>query len=200
MASTEGHAMTDLSDLPVLTDVSESSLNQRQVLDYRAEREDCLRWLLTFGKDPDQASGYAKGTVKPRCYRMDRFYRFVWEQESGYTANLTHGHADAWMDALAHRDVSATHKRNCQKSLKMLYKWLTHERGLGEWTPEFTFSADSSTQPRDYLTEDERGDIRDAALEYGSIPSYNNLTPPERDRWKEHSTTIRDTQNGHHSQ
>lgn len=26
--------------------------------------------------------------------------------------------------------------------------------------------------------------IRDAALEYGSIPTYNNLTPPERDRWK----------------
>jgi integrase len=115
---------------------------------------------------------------------MDRFYRFVWEREGGYTANLDHEHADEWTNHLARRDVSATHKRNCQKSLKMLYKWLHHERGLAVWEPEVTFAADSSTQPRDYLTKDERSKIRDAALEYGSVPSYNNLTPAERDRWK----------------
>lgn len=176
--------MIDLDDFPVVTETSEEYLNQRQLLDYRSEREECLRWFLTFGKNPEKAKGYAKGTVKPRCYRMDRFYRFVWDLEDGYTLNLTHDHADAWMKHLAQRDVSATHKCNCQKSLKMLYKWRHHERGLGEWTPEFTFSADRSTQPRDYLTKDERSAIRDAALEYGSVPSYNNLTPGERDRWK----------------
>jgi hypothetical protein len=41
-------------------------LNHRQLLDYRSEREDCLQWLLTYGKEPDKAEGYAKGTVKPR--------------------------------------------------------------------------------------------------------------------------------------
>jgi site-specific recombinase XerD len=176
--------MIDLDDYPVVTETSESFLNHRQLLDYRSEREDCLQWLLTYGKEPDKAEGYAKGTVKPRSYRMDRFYRFVWKLERGYTVNLTHDHADEWMDHLAHRDVSATHKRNCQKSVKMLYKWLKHERGRGEWEPDITFAADSSTQPRDYLSREERGTIRDAALEYGSIPSYNNLTPAERDRWK----------------
>lgn len=90
------------------------------------------------------------------------------------------------MDHLAHRDVSGIHKRNCQKALKMQYKWLHHERGLGEWDPEFTFTAERNTQPRDFLTLDERRAIQDAALEYGSIPSYNNLTPAERDRWKAH--------------
>jgi site-specific recombinase XerD len=178
--------MIDLSEFPVVTEPSEEFLNQRQLLDYRSEREECLQWLLTYGRNPEKAEGYAKGTVKPRCYRMDRFYRFAWEQEGGYTANVTHDHADAWMDHLAHRDISATHKRNCMKSLKMLYKWRHHERGLGEWTPEFTFSADSSTQPRDYLTREERSAIRDAALEYGSAPAYNNLTPAERDRWKQY--------------
>jgi hypothetical protein len=34
------------------------------------------------------------------------------------------------------------------------------------------------------LTREERGAICDAALEYGSIPSYNNLSPAERDRRK----------------
>ena len=178
--------MHDLDEYPITTQNSESFLNQRQLLDYRSEREDCLRWLLTYGKHPKKADGYAKGTIKPRSYRMDRFYRFVWEQEGGYTVNLTHAHADSWMDHLAHRDVSATHKTNCQKSLKMLYKWLHHERGQSEWSPEITFSADSSTNPRDYLTRDERHAIRDAALEHGSIPSYNNLVPSERDRWRQY--------------
>ena len=178
--------MIDLDQYPVITHPAEAYLNPRQRQDYRSERESCLHWLLTRGKKPAEAVGYAEGTVKPRCYRMDRFYRFVWEREGGYTTNLSHDHADAWMDHLAQRDVSATHKQNCQKSLAMLYKWLHHERGLGEWEPPFRFSSDSSTQPRDYLTRDERKAIRDAALEYGSVPSYNNLTPSARDRWKQY--------------
>lgn len=178
--------MIDLDQYPVVTEAAESYLNQRQLLDYRSEREDCLQWLLAYGKNPSEAKGYASGTVKPRCYRMDRFYRYVWEKEGGYTVNLTHDHADSWMDHLAHRDVSATHKVNCQKSIKMLYKWLHHQRGLGQWSPEITFSADRSTNPRDYLTKEERRSIRDAALEYGSVPNYNNLTPAARDRWKQY--------------
>ena len=115
---------------------------------------------------------------------MDMFYRWVWDQDGGYTANVTHDHADGWMRALAREDKSGTHKLNCQKAVKMRMKWRHHEHGLGEWTPDITFSEDSSTQPRDYLTEKERSQIREAALEYGSVPSYNNLTPTERDRWK----------------
>jgi hypothetical protein len=44
--------------------------------------------LLAFGKNPDKAEGYAKGTIKPRAYRLDQFYRFIWEREGGYTVNL----------------------------------------------------------------------------------------------------------------
>jgi len=117
---------------------------------------------------------------------MDRFYRWVWENYGGYTVNVTHDHADAWMTHLAQRDVSATHKRNSQKAVKMLFKWREHEHGLGPWEPKITFSADSSNNPRDYLTREERGKIREAALEYGAIPAYNNLSPNERDRWKQY--------------
>lgn len=44
----------------------------------------------------------------------------------------------------------------------------------------------STTQPRDFLTREERTAIREAALEYGTIPSYKSLTPEARDRWKAH--------------
>jgi hypothetical protein len=46
---------------------------------------------------------------------MDRFYRFVWDQEDGYTVNVSHDHADAWMKELARGDAGATHKRNCHQ-------------------------------------------------------------------------------------
>jgi len=42
--------MIDLDDYPVVTEGSESYLNQRQLLDYRSEREECLEWLLVFGR------------------------------------------------------------------------------------------------------------------------------------------------------
>ena len=174
-----------LDDLPVVPGPSEEYLNPRQVQDYRSQREDCFTWLLTFGKNPKKADGYAFETVKARGYRMDQFYRWIWEQEGGYTANVTPEHADAWMRHLAQEDKSSTHKSNCQKAVKMLLKWRHHEHGISEWDADFTFSEDTR-QPRDYLTREEREAIREAALEYGSIPSYDNLTSAERDRWRAH--------------
>ena len=76
-------------------------LNERQLIDYRAERERCIDWLLHFGKDPEKADGYAKATVQNRSSRMDQFYRWVWDEEDAYTAKVTHDHADAYMQYLA---------------------------------------------------------------------------------------------------
>lgn len=177
--------MVDLSSFPVLTSSSESALNSRQLLDYRLERENCLTWLLTRGKNPQETVGYAEATVKSRAYRMDRFYRFVWEHAGDYTINVTHDHADAWMDHLAERDdAGQSHKRACVKALKMLYKWRHHEHGLADWNPEFSFSREPANQPRDFLTRKERSTVRSAALEYGAVPDYGSVTPAERDRWK----------------
>ena len=97
--------MSNLDQYPVVTEASESYLNQRQPLDYRSEREGCLQWLLTYRKNPAEVKGYAPGTVKPRCYRMDRLYRYVWEEEGAYTVNLTHDHADSATGPLPVRPV-----------------------------------------------------------------------------------------------
>ena len=42
--------MSNLDQYLVVTEASESYLNQRQLPDYRSEREGCLQWLLTYGK------------------------------------------------------------------------------------------------------------------------------------------------------
>lgn len=69
-------ATNPLESISVGPKPSEKLLNERQRVDYRTEREQCLEWLLTFGKDPDSVEGYAYSTVKTRASRMDQFYRW----------------------------------------------------------------------------------------------------------------------------
>lgn len=91
------------------------------------------------------------------------------------------------MRELAEQDATNAHKANCQKAVQMLFKWRQHQHGLDEWEPPVSFSDSSGdSKPRDYLTRDERKKVQEAALEYGSIPGYNDLSPEARDRWKAH--------------
>jgi site-specific recombinase XerD len=161
-------------------------LNSKQLLDYREQRGNFLRWLLAVGKDPLDGEGYSHGTVRRTAYRTDQFNRWVWSEEGGYTMNITHDHADAYMQELTYSEKSNTHKSNTQKSLKRFFKWRTHERSGEEWDAKRSFSRSGTANPRDYLSLDERREIRDAALEYGTIPAYNDLDPEERDRWRTH--------------
>ena len=177
--------MVDLEGITVVTEPVAERLNERQLVDYRTARENCLTWLLAMGKDPQKAEGYAHSTVSNRAYRMDQFYRWVWDEYGGYTTDVRHEHADAWLRELAGQDKSNVHKDLCLKALQMLFKWREHEHGLAEWEPALRFSTGSrTTQPRDFLTVEERRQIREAALEYGTIPAYKSLDPAERDRWK----------------
>ena len=85
------------------------------------------------------------------------------------------------MQQLAYADCSDTHRDLFQKAVRMLFKWLAHERGGDEWEPTITFTSNSgTTAPRDYLTLKERKLVREVALQYGSDPSYNNVSPRER--------------------
>ncbi len=69
---------------------AQKQLNLRQVEDYRSHRKQLIQWMAQLGKDPEKAEGYASETVKQRAYRLDRFYRRVWnEQEEGYTTRMS---------------------------------------------------------------------------------------------------------------
>ena len=178
--------MTLSDDVPLLTEPSEKRLSERQRADYRMHRKDVLEWVATFGKDPDRVEGYSDSTVRRTAYRLDKFYRWVWD-EHGYTTSVTTEHADQYLRELAAEDLSNTHKNNVVSSLKRLFKWQANERGGEEWEPDFRFqTSHSPTQPKDFFTREERAKLREAALEYGSIPAYNDLAPHERSRWKAH--------------
>lgn len=176
--------MTLPEDIPITTEPSEEYLNERQRVDYLEHREDFLEWLYVFGKDPKRAEGYSAATVKTTAYKTDATLRWLWERE-GYTTDLTHSHADSFVRELAGTDYSNSHKAKCVKALKRYSKWCVHVKGAEEWEPPITFSdSEVDVQPRDYLTKEERSKVREAALEYGSIPSYTAVTPEERSQWK----------------
>lgn len=174
----------DLDSFPVVTQPSEQRLNEKQLLDYREHREAFISWLLAFGKNPKSAVGYSRATVRRTAYRTDQFNRWVWDQKEAYTTSISHDHADEYMKELAYSEQSGTHKANTRKSIKRFFKWMAQERGGKAWETDYSFSTSGTTNPRDYLTVEERKQIREAALEYGTIPAYGNLSPEERDRWK----------------
>ncbi|SDM38894.1 Site-specific recombinase XerD [Halogranum gelatinilyticum] len=173
-------------DFPLVTDKSREILKEKQATDYEAHRIEFVRWLIHLGKNPELAEGYGRDTIRATAYRTDQFARWVWtEQEDSYTVAFTHDHADAYMTELLYSDTTATHKANTQKALKRLFKWRANEKGDDLWEPERSFSNTSSDSgPREYLTIEERKKVREAALEYGSIPSYSNTHGDDLDKWK----------------
>jgi integrase len=170
-----------ISGIKVVTEPSKQVLNDRQLVDYRNHREKMIRWVLNIGKNPSKAKGYAVSTAEKRLERIDRFYRWIWEQE-GYTTQIIKEHGDDYVRELVYSDYTEKYKANMVCALKTLYKWLEEN-----WEPEFDFSPNTdASNPREYLTRDERKEIREIALEYKSIPSYSNLSRSEREQWKTH--------------
>ena len=162
-----------------------SLLSERQRVDYRHHREGLIQWMFNIGKDPDRGEGYSETTIRNRADNLDAIYRWVWEQEDGYTTNLTHEHANQYIRNLAYSDHSNSHKTNQNKALKMYWRWRQWQFGDDEWEPPMSFSQPNTTaQPRDYLSKEERTMIREASLEHGSVPHYCAISPSERKEWK----------------
>ncbi|MCU4716704.1 site-specific integrase [Halapricum hydrolyticum] len=170
--------------VPVVHDSAHSELDMLQMREYRDHRLEVLSWLWQEGKDPDRAEGYSDIVVENTSYRLSKIYRWIWENE-GYTTVLNHDHADAIVEKLRTRGTADENKSQYVKALQRYFGWRAHEKGAEEWEPEETFSPGQQTHhARDYFTLDERKLLRNATLNYASLPNYNDATPEERDRWK----------------
>jgi integrase len=77
-----------------------------------------------------------------------------------------------------------SYKQGILKALKMFFKYRHHRRGEVDWDPGFNFETSHEVSQDEYLSKEELAALRDAALEYGQIPSYANVSPEERKRWK----------------
>jgi hypothetical protein len=170
--------------MPLIPNGTESYLNDRQADDYRHHRQEFLTWCLTLGKQPETGTGYAESTMRVRHYRVNDFYEWVWD-DRGYTTRVTHDDADTYLREVALSEYESSTKSHILKALKTLYRWREREFGDDPWEPELTLTSNGgSSTSRDYLSTEERERIREASLEYGSIPHYNSCSPSERDRYK----------------
>ena len=174
-------------DVPLVIEPDRKYLNRRQLEDYKQHRKAVLGWLWSEGKDPEKGEGYSKSVTRNMAYRLSKIYRWVWERDDRYTTEITHDHADAYLREVAGKDWKNSNKSQYLKALRRLFKWRTYTIGGDPWDPEITFYTSSEEyQPQDYLTLEERKRLREASLKYGSVPTYGNLTPRERSRWKSH--------------
>lgn len=171
----------------IVSEQNEQALNERQLADYRTYKRDLLDWMYHIGKNPDHAEGYAKSTVSQITYRVDAFYRWLWIEQDQYTTQATPEDADEYVkQEVVRSENSNGWKAMCQKCLKRLFKYRNHELGeTNDWEKKHAFS-EPLDQPRDFLTIEERRSVREAALELGSVPHYNALSPAERDTWEIH--------------
>jgi len=167
----------------LISDPARRQLNERQLIAYRNHREDLIRWLATMGKEPDKLEGYAEDTMRNYTTILDKFYRWCWEKNDGYTTDLPHERADEYLRELVLSDeYSDSHLHNVKLSFKAYFRWRSD---CDEWESPLTISSTGTgNQPKDYVTMEERKALREAALEYGTVPAYHHLDPDERARWK----------------
>lgn len=59
-----GEATDSRGGTTVLTEPPAELSNERQQIDYRQRREQCLEWLITFGEDPQKVDGYVQTSIK----------------------------------------------------------------------------------------------------------------------------------------
>lgn len=158
--------------LVLLSDEARQYLDPREEIAYKEFRLEIAKWLLNLGENPAKAEGYSHSHAKSTMYRLDLFYRYIWDQKQRFIQTLTPEHADSWMRHLAKRDLKESTKCSYQKAVRILFKWQREARNRDvEWEPEIEYSDPSTAyQPREYLTEEDRRKMREAAMSYGSIP------------------------------
>lgn len=186
--------LADDRHIRIVPQSTEGKLTEQQFVDYHEYRKNFLSHLLQVGKDMNKALGYSPYTVYADSYRQARFDEWAWEQEDRYNIPPTQNDASEYLEHIAFSDKSQTCKGKIQEALRRYSKWLQHKYGQDEWEFSWSFdgSGQSSAQPQDFLSVDERRMIRQAALNEGSIPSWDGLTLNERKEWAGYIAQLRD--------
>lgn len=182
--------MSDSKPYPQLTDALKSKLEGQAatVEDQLAEFYD---WQITKGREPKRNKSLSDSISENYHSRIDQIYRFILDRiNPPEMQRLTHEHADQiveWLDQNEIRkqsgdEYSETSKRKFTDALQKYFEWLHNEGYEDEpWEPRIQFS-DGEHESADKLSFEERHLVREAALEYGSLPAYDGVDPDERDR------------------
>lgn len=171
----------------LISEPSYEQLNERQKVGYRNHRKKLIKWLTQQGQDPEKLEGYAHDTARNYASIIDKMTRWVWVHRGGYTTEISHDEGEAYLkeQALSEQDYSDSHLHNIKLAIMAYFRYQNGEDD--DWETAFTIESSSSAkQPKDFVSLEERQALREAALEYGTVPAYAALSPKKRSEWKTH--------------
>lgn len=169
-----------------LSQESLDCLNPRQTELFLDDWQEFRDYLKTKGKDPDDHEGYAQSNLDPITRRVFQVFEHEWNG-SEIVLDLSEDAADRFVEALKKDEFrkrsgepyAEASKRKFVDALEAYFRY----KGT-DWEPDHSFSDNASTNESDPFTLDERKQLFNAALRHKSPPTYSNLSPEERDRWK----------------
>jgi len=163
-------------NISIVPSKCENYLTEKQAVDYREYRKTFIKYLLREGKNPKKAKGYSPYSVRETATRCGRFDLWAWREGQGYRTPPTFEEAKAYMKEVAFRDVAESTKGKTREALLRYSGWLQAKFGHDEWEFDWAFdSGGSNVGPRDFLTDDERHKIRQAALNEGDGWKFTSM-------------------------
>lgn len=172
---------------------AQAILNNKQYVVYRSSMDEFIEWMVTEGKDPENRKGLSYGCAYDYTKRLDQLYRYAWEELPRTTLEIDHDLADSLVEALfkdefntqKDKPYSNGSKRKFNDALRKYFEWRSGEYETESWSPPHKFNGEEH-QPADFFTHEERQMLREASLEYGTIPAYSYCSPEQRDELKAH--------------
>ncbi|WP_340099090.1 tyrosine-type recombinase/integrase [Salinibaculum salinum] len=166
-----------------------TQLNARQQDIYTEKLSRFAQYLSTKGKAPIKDIGYAEKVVKVRISRFHRMVKWSWDNNGTVTTEFSPEDGDAvnaalQTDSFRKMDGGRFAEGSKRKLNDVLRNWFEFKNI--DWDPKYTFSDDNPENQPDPFLKKELKRIWEASLDYKTVPSYNNLTPDERDRTKAH--------------
>jgi integrase len=175
----DGTEMEPNRNITIVPESNADLLSEKERIDYYEHRKALLTYLLKFGKNPEKAKGYSPYTVYNTGYRAAEFDRWVWqngregEKAADYTFPPAQEDAAEYMEEVALSDVSDSTKGKKLEMLRRYSGWLSDQYGLSEWEFRWEFkSGGGNSGPRDFLSIEERRQVRQAALGIDGNPAY----------------------------
>lgn len=174
-----------------ISDKQLTRLNDLQREIYSNKLARFSEYLSEEGKDTIKKIGYSEESTAIRISRFNRLEKWLWSTEGEIVIQITTDEADKinkalWTDDLCQYDGDSYVSGSKRKFNNVLTNWFEFQ-GV-EWSPTYKFSDDDPKKENrpDPYTKSELIQLWETSLTYKSIPSYNNLAPAERDRWKAH--------------
>jgi integrase len=163
-----------------------TALTYQQKVLYAEVRDEFIHWLRQQGKQPQNHTGYDESNIRPIARRVHQTFEYAWRHTTP-RVDLAPETATQFLSDLNQDQITTsqgdiyceTSKRKFKDAIATYFRFQSKA-----WDPEINFSDNDAQYASDPFSKQERHQLLNAAFEYRTPPSYSNLSPEERDRWK----------------